>query len=127
MTVTTSWSSSPFSQFTLGTFSILAFSSLCLFCGCFWLVGQVTYDWGLVLVFKAFSGDSGFVLAVLGFLLPLAPFMGYRSFFGVELRVGMGMLVMLGLLGVFSVRVVGSGPCFLLLASCHAGSASAPL
>ena len=37
------------------------------------------------------------------------------------------MLVMLGFLGVFVVRVVGSGPCFLLLASCHAGSISAPL
>ena len=37
------------------------------------------------------------------------------------------MLVMLGFLGVFAVRVVGSGPYFLLLASCHAGSVSAPL
>ena len=37
------------------------------------------------------------------------------------------MLVMLGFLGIFVVRVVGSGPCFLLLASCHAGSVSAPL
>ena len=39
----------------------------------------------------------------------------------------MGMLVMLGFLGVFAIRVVGSRPCFLLLASCHAGSASTPL
>ena len=39
----------------------------------------------------------------------------------------MGMLVMLGFLGVFAVRVVGSGPCFLLLAFCHAGTASTPL
>ena len=34
---------------------------------------------------------------------------------------------MLGFLGVFFVRVVGPGPYFLLLASCHAGSVSAPL
>ena len=39
----------------------------------------------------------------------------------------MGMLVMLGFLSVFAFRVVGPGPCFLLLASCHAGSASTPL
>ena len=39
----------------------------------------------------------------------------------------MGMLVMLGFLGVFAIRVVGSRPCFLLLASCHAGSVLAPL
>ena len=39
----------------------------------------------------------------------------------------MWMLVMLGFLGVFAVRVVGSGPCFLLLASRHAGSVSTPL
>ncbi|RVW12048.1 hypothetical protein CK203_087280 [Vitis vinifera] len=38
-------------------------------------------------------GDSGFVSAVLGFLLPPAPFVGCRFFFGVEPRVGMGMLV----------------------------------
>ena len=37
------------------------------------------------------------------------------------------MLFILGFLGVFAVRVVGPGPCFLLLASCHAGSVSAPL
>ena len=37
------------------------------------------------------------------------------------------MLVMLGFLGFFAVRVVGPGLCFLLLASCHAGSVSAPL
>ena len=53
--------------------------------------------------------------------------MGYQFFFGVELRVGMGMLVMLGFLSVFSVRVVGPGPCFLLLAFYYAGSVSAPL
>ena len=39
----------------------------------------------------------------------------------------MGMLVMLGFLDVFSIRVVGSGPCFLLLAFYHTGSVSAPL
>ncbi|KAL6319982.1 hypothetical protein AAG906_037059 [Vitis piasezkii] len=37
--VTASRTSSLLCQFTLGTFSISAFSSLCLFCGCFWLVG----------------------------------------------------------------------------------------
>ena len=36
----------------------------------------------------------------------------------------MGMVVMLGFLNVFAVRVVGSGLCFLLLAFCHAGSVS---
>ena len=54
-------------------------------------------------------------------------FVGCRSFFGVESRVRMGMLVMLGFLGVFAVRVVGLGPCFLLLAFCHAGSVSTSL
>ena len=39
----------------------------------------------------------------------------------------MGMLVMLGLLSVFAVRVVGLGVCFLLLDFCHAGSVSAPV
>ena len=39
----------------------------------------------------------------------------------------MGILVMLGFLGVFAVKVVVSGPCFLLLASHHAGSVSTPL
>ena len=39
----------------------------------------------------------------------------------------MGMLVMLGFLSVFAVRVVGSGACFLLLDFCHAGSVSTPL
>ena len=34
---------------------------------------------------------------------------------------------MLGFLGFFAVKVVGPGPCFLLLASCHASSVSAPL
>ena len=63
-------------------------------------------------MFRAFLGGFGFVLGVLGFLLPPAPFAGYRSWFGVEPRVTMGMLVMLGFLGVFAVRVVGSGPCF---------------
>ncbi|KAL6332072.1 hypothetical protein AAG906_020751 [Vitis piasezkii] len=42
--------------FTLGTFSIPAFSSLCLLCGCFWLIGQATCDWESVLVSRAFSG-----------------------------------------------------------------------
>ena len=125
--VTASRTSSPFSQFTLGTFSTPAFSSLCLFCGCFWLVGQVTCNWGSVLVFGAFSGDSGCVLGALGFLLPPAPFVGCRSFFGVESRVRMGMLVMLGFLGAFAARVVGPGPYFLLLAFYHAGSVSVPL
>ena len=37
------------------------------------------------------------------------------------------MLVMLGFLGVFVVRVVGSSHCFLLLPSCHAGFVSATL
>ena len=39
----------------------------------------------------------------------------------------MGMLVMLSFMGVFAIRVVGLGPCFLLLASCHAGFVSATL
>ena len=52
--------------------------------------------------------------------------MGCRSFFGVEIRFGLGMLVMLGFLNVFAVRVVGSGVCFLLLDFYHAGSVSAP-
>ena len=39
----------------------------------------------------------------------------------------MGMLVMLGFLSVFAVRVVGPGPCFLLLPSCHAGFVSVTL
>ena len=78
-------------------------------------------------MFRAFSGGFGFVLGALGFLLPPAPFAGYRSCFGVEPRVRLGMLVMLGFLGIFVVRVVGLGPCFLLLASCHAGSISVPL
>ena len=36
------------------------------------------------------------------------------------------MLGILGFLGIFVVMAVGSGPCFLLLASRHAGSFSAP-
>lgn len=39
----------------------------------------------------------------------------------------MGMLVMLGFLSVFAIRVVGSGACFLLLEFCHAGSVLAPI
>ncbi|RVW85981.1 hypothetical protein CK203_041526 [Vitis vinifera] len=52
MKVIASWTSSPFSQFTLR--------------------------------------DSSCVLGVLGFLLPPTPFVGYRFFFGVESRFGMG-------------------------------------
>ena len=75
MTVTASWTSSPFSQFTLGTFSIPAFS-LCLLCGYFQLVGQTTCDWGSILVSRAFSGGFDHVLGALGFLLPSCAFCG---------------------------------------------------
>ena len=37
------------------------------------------------------------------------------------------MLLMLGFLGVFAIRVMGPSPCFLLLASCHVGFVSVPL
>ena len=40
------------------------------------LFGQATCDWGSVLVFRVFSGDSGCVLGVLGFLLPPCTFCG---------------------------------------------------
>ena len=68
--------SSPFFQFTLGTFSIPTFSSLCLLCGCFWLIGQTTCDWESVLVSRAFSGGFDRVLGALGFLLPPCAFCG---------------------------------------------------
>ena len=74
VTVTASRTSSPFSQFTLNTFSISAFS-LCLLCGCFWFAGQATYVWELVLVSRAFSGGFDRVLG-LGFLLPPCAFCG---------------------------------------------------
>ena len=76
MTVTALRTSSPFFQFTLSTFSIPAFSSLCFLCGCFWLVGQATCDWELVLVSRAFSGVFDHVLGVLRFLLPPYAFCG---------------------------------------------------
>ena len=72
------------------------------------------------MVFKAFSGDSGFVSAVLGLLLPLCTFCGLPILIW-------GRAKTLGFLGIFSIRVVGPGPCFLLLASCLVGSISAPL
>ena len=65
-----------FSSFTLDTFAILAFSSLCLLCGCFWLAGQVSCDWGSILVSRAFSGGFDHVLGALGFLLPPCTFCG---------------------------------------------------
>ena len=72
------------------------------------------------MVFRAFSGDSSFVSAVLGLLLPLCTFCGLPILIW-------GRAKTLGFLGVFSIRVVGPGPCFLLLASYHVGSISAPL
>ena len=75
-------------------------------------VGQATCDWELVLVSRAFSGGFDCVLGALGFLLPPTPFVGCRFFFVVEPRVGMGVLVMLGFLGAFAVRVVGPGALF---------------
>ena len=41
VTVTALQTSSPFFEFTLGTFSIPAFSSLCLLCGFFGLLGKL--------------------------------------------------------------------------------------
>ena len=72
------------------------------------------------MVFRAFSGDSGCVSAMLGLLLPPCTFCGLPILLW-------GRAKTLGFLGVFSIRVVWSGLCFLLLASCHAGSVSAPL
>ena len=74
VTVTALRTLSPFFHFTLGTFSIPVFSSLCLLCGCFWLVGQATCDWESVLVSMAFSGGFDRVLGALGFLLPPCAF-----------------------------------------------------
>ena len=74
VTVTTSRTSSPFSQFTFCTFSITAFFSLCFLCSCFWLAGQATCNWELVLASRAFSGGFDCVLGALGFLLPPCAF-----------------------------------------------------
>ena len=72
------------------------------------------------MVFRAFSGDFGFVSAVLGLLLPPCTFCGLSILLWGRAKTSV-------FLGVFSIRVVGSGPCFLLLASCHAGFVLAPL
>ena len=40
------------------------------------LLGNLLYDWGSILVFRAFSGGFDRVLGALGFLLPPCAFCG---------------------------------------------------
>ncbi|RVX22177.1 hypothetical protein CK203_000999 [Vitis vinifera] len=62
-----------------------------------WLGGsRVSASNSRVVTVTASRTLSPFFQFMLGFLLPPTPFLGYRSFFGVEPRVRMGMLVMLG-------------------------------
>ena len=57
---------------------------LVLVCVCFMVVsgllGNLLYDWGSILVFRAFSGGFDRVLGVLGFLLPPCAFYGLPIF-----------------------------------------------
>ena len=70
---------------------LLVVFALWLFLAC---LGKLLATRGRYWFLGFFSGDSGCVLGVLGFLLPPTPFVGYRFLFVVEPRVGMGMLVM---------------------------------
>ena len=72
VTVTALWFSSPFSQFTFGTFSIFVFLFVMfgLF-GCAWLAGQVVCDWVSILVSGVFLRGFACVLGV--FRIPVAP------------------------------------------------------